>query len=375
MTIRQLIDKSARRFPERPAYHFRKKGGAWLGIRYCEFRDRLRVVSEIVGLLGVKPRSGAVAIMLDNSPEWLETFAGAAYCGVTAVPIDPSLESAVIERIMRESGVSVVFAGEGARGLLDAILPKLPSVRAVVLVGGDPSPAECAGRKTFGYAELQERLYLQARISDAFAMDNWPAENDIAAIMHGVDSSGHFVCESLSHSSLCGMAETALPESFRIGSRDRFLALAPFHGSRGLVADCILPIARGACIQLPDNKPAIGEDVRFLMPTVIAGTAPFFERLLATLRDCGASSAGALRAMGLGAFARKRALSAVGGHLHWLLCIGAVSPREETAEALAAFDITVADLIPATATCASSIDAHFAGIDFSIQPSTQQQGN
>ena len=374
MTLRQLLDQAARRFPERPAYHYRKKDGTWLGVRYCEFRDRLRAVSEIVGLLGTRPHSGAVALMLENSPDWLEIFAGIAYCGVTAVPIDPSLDGALAERIMRENGVSAVFADAGARGTLESILPNLPAVHAVVFANCDAPPAECAGRKTFDLAELHERLYLQSRISDAFARDNWPTEDDIAAVVHGRDAAGHFVGESLSHSSLCGMASAIGTEDLHIGSRDRFLVLAPLSNAFSLVANFVLPVANGSCIQFPDHTVQVGADIRFLMPTVLAGSAPLFEKLLAALRESAPSSTGALRAVGLGGFARKRALAAVGGHLRRLLCCGAECPRA-LADAFADFGIVVAQCVPATATGEASLDSLLAKTTFSNPPQSQQQDN
>ena len=69
MTIRELVDNAAKRFPERPAYHFRQKDGAWLGVRYCEYRSRVRVVAEIAGQLDLKPHQDTVALAMENRPE------------------------------------------------------------------------------------------------------------------------------------------------------------------------------------------------------------------------------------------------------------------------------------------------------------------
>ncbi len=374
MNIRELLDHAARRFAERPAYHYRKKDGAWLGIRYGEFRDRLRVVSEIIGLLGVKPHSGAVAILLDNSPEWLETFAGASYCGVAAMPLDPSLGSDHIKHALREVEAPVIFAKESLRTVLESILPDLPAVRAVVFAGDDANPAPCAGRKTFSYDELQERLYLQARIGDAFAMENWPADGDIAAIMHGCDESGAFASEALSHESLRMMASKIGPGSPHFGSSDRFLALVPFSNASSIVMNFVLPLASGACIQFPDNAKEIGADIRLLMPTVIVGSAPFLGKLLAAIQESNPSPSGALRTIGLGALAKKRALSSVGGHLRLLLCQGAECPPQ-TIDAFERYGIEVAHCAIETTTGASSFETELATTTFTIPPSPRKQDN
>jgi len=91
MTIRGLLEENAARHPDRMALTW-CEDKVWKTRTWREWLARVRDFAEGYGTrFGLVPGKDNTAIVLGNSPAWLESYLAQAGAGVAVVPIDPKL--------------------------------------------------------------------------------------------------------------------------------------------------------------------------------------------------------------------------------------------------------------------------------------------
>ena len=108
MTIRGLLEKNAAERPERNALVW-CEDKVWCRRSWREHLARVRDIAEGYGTrFNLKPRVENAAIVLGNSPVWLESYLAQSGAGVSVVPLDPKLHEAEVEYILADSEAVVV---------------------------------------------------------------------------------------------------------------------------------------------------------------------------------------------------------------------------------------------------------------------------
>jgi long-chain acyl-CoA synthetase len=134
MNLAQLLVRTARAWPERPAlFH-----GTDL---ICDYRGLADRVSRIGGFLVRElelVRGDRVALFMGNAPEYLELLFGALHAGLVVVPINARLHAREAQFILQDSGAAALFASEEHCSGLVPLLPSLPALRCIVQPGSEP---------------------------------------------------------------------------------------------------------------------------------------------------------------------------------------------------------------------------------------------
>ena len=98
MTIRSYLEKFAKKTPLTVALKF-FVGKKWQERTYAEFLLEVRQTAQAYGTtFSLKPREENVAMILPNSPTWLEVYLACSGAGVSVVPIDPKLHNDEVDR-------------------------------------------------------------------------------------------------------------------------------------------------------------------------------------------------------------------------------------------------------------------------------------
>jgi len=100
-------------------------------------------------------RQQPVAMLMFDGWKLLATYFACAKSGLVAMPVNIVLTAADIEWILCDSGAAVVVAEAPFVPLLEAVLPKLDSVKTVIVVDADPG--EIAGRPVERWEVLASR--------------------------------------------------------------------------------------------------------------------------------------------------------------------------------------------------------------------------
>src|SRR5258708_39682285 len=104
-TIGDLLDRRAEELPTQEAvvYSCYPEFGEALNIRwtYQEYRERANAVAKGLLALGLS-KGDHIAVLAPNVPEWPLLMLGAAKAGLVLVTINPVLQSAEVEYILKQ---------------------------------------------------------------------------------------------------------------------------------------------------------------------------------------------------------------------------------------------------------------------------------
>lgn len=132
MTVPYFIRRARTVFRDAPAVVC----GA-VRLTYGELAERIDRFSNALAGLGVK-RGDVVAYLSFNCHRLLEGYYAVPQMGAILLPINIRLTPDDIGYILQDAGAATVVADRALTGLLAPILPQLPSVKNVILMGGDP---------------------------------------------------------------------------------------------------------------------------------------------------------------------------------------------------------------------------------------------
>ena len=158
LTIGDLLDQRAEELPSQEAvvYSCYPEFGEALNIRwtYQDYRDRANAIAKGLMALGLN-KGDHIAVLAANLPEWPLLMMGAAKVGLVLVTINPVLQAAEIEYILKQGDVRALFFMARVRDcdhlatIRSLTTPgnkhgevtseRLPTLRYVSLIGMPPS--------------------------------------------------------------------------------------------------------------------------------------------------------------------------------------------------------------------------------------------
>lgn len=327
MTIRTLLESAAQRRPKRIALRYRRNGG-WQSRSYSELALGVCQIAEALGRLGLRPGDERIAVILENGPEWVETYLAAAGAGVAVVPLDPKLRAEEVAFILGDSGAVTVVTDSRHVELLEAVLPALEAVRAVVVSDGGPqTPASVAGRPCHGYEALRAEV---ARAPLTWYASHVAVPQDVASIIYTSGTTGKPKGAMLTHINFCsdvaGALEAIGPKV--VSEADDFLVVLPLFHSFSFTANLVLPLFKGCAMSFAESLRTVGEDIQVLRPTILMAVPLLAEKLLVRIEDRlkGSRPARALMRAGLGRLLGSRIRKGLGGRLRFIAVGGAPCP-------------------------------------------------
>ncbi len=107
----------ARRTPDKPAAIFPETGEA---LSFRELDAAANRAAHGLAALGLEPGQG-IALLLENSPEFLVLTYGAKRAGLMVTPLSIHLRPNEVAHVLRDSGAALVVAGAGLRALAQSL--------------------------------------------------------------------------------------------------------------------------------------------------------------------------------------------------------------------------------------------------------------
>ena len=325
MTIRSLLEEHAQKIPDAVALRF-CEDKQWRSRTFAEFLgDVGRTASAYGESFSLRPREEHVALVLSNSPTWMEVYLACSGAGVAVVPIDPKLHNDEVAYILGDSGAVVVTTDAAHLDMMRAIVPDLPSVRAVVLVdgAGDYEPIGSVPVRSYAAlcAEARDESWYDAHVAEA---------DDVASIIYTSGTTGKPKGAMLTHGNFTADAVGAL-EGFgeSVTPSDVFLVVLPLFHAFSFCTNFVVPLLTGSQMAFVRSLYTIGEDVKTLCPTVVMGVPLLAEKIYDKIDAKLKASKKARLLMKLGL--RKLVFGAVkkglGGRLRFMIVGGAPCPR------------------------------------------------
>ena len=325
MTIRSLLEEHAQKCPDAVALRL-CEDKQWRSRTYAEFLgDVGRMASAYGEGFALRPREENAALILSNSPTWMEVYLACSGAGVAVVPIDPKLHNDEVAYILGDSGAVVVTTDAAHLDMMRAIVPGLPSVRAVVLADGEGDYAP------IGSVPVRALAALRAEARDTSWYDAHVAgADDIASIIYTSGTTGKPKGAMLTHGNFTADAVGAL-EAFdeTIGSDDEFLVVLPLFHAFSFCTNFVVPLLTGSQMAFVRSLYTIGEDVKSLRPTVVMGVPllaeKIYDKIDAKLKA--SKKAQFLTKIGLRRLVFGAVKKGLGGRIRFMIVGGAPCPK------------------------------------------------
>jgi long-chain acyl-CoA synthetase len=196
-------------------------------LTYDEFRDAALRVAAGLQPRGVEP-GHRVGMVLPNVLSFPIVFYGALLAGAAVVPMNPLLKAREIEYYLRDSGASLVVAGEQV---------------------AQPA-AEAAG--TVGIEAVTVGLSLPERLmaDDALAAPVDRSDEDTAVILYTSGTTGQPKGAELTHASLTSNARTTQETLLEGGPEDVIMGCLPLFHVFGLTCSLNAGVLAGSLLTL-----------------------------------------------------------------------------------------------------------------------------
>ncbi|HEY1277317.1 MAG TPA: AMP-binding protein [Thermoleophilaceae bacterium] len=236
-TIGDNLDRTAARFPDRPALVACHQG---LRFTYSELAAEVDRVAGALMAAGVE-QGDRIGIWSPNRAEWALVQYATAKIGAILVNVNPAYRTSELEYALRQSGCRMVvaapeFKGADYGGMIDEVRPSLPALERVVLFDSPGWEKLLAG-------SVDE----SALASRAASLD----PSDPINIQYTSGTTGYPKGATLSHHNILNNGYF-VGEGCRITEADSICVPVPYYHCFGMVMGNLAATSHGACIVLPE---------------------------------------------------------------------------------------------------------------------------
>ncbi|MDH5299717.1 MAG: AMP-binding protein, partial [Desulfobulbaceae bacterium] len=219
---------------------------------YGELHERIIRASGLLHDLGVR-KGDRVAILAENSPEWVIVYFAIVRLGGIAVPMLPDFLDTDVHHILRDTAAPILFATSRqlvkVQEFADRTLKKVITLDEV-------GRGDAGRRETEPFSRLfakSPRFALRTQDSIKKAADRVLAD-DTASIIYTSGTSGHSKAVMLTHRNLISnaLAATSLAE---IAPEWVFLSLLPLSHTYEFTINCLVPLLHGCRIVYAGKPP------------------------------------------------------------------------------------------------------------------------
>ena len=257
VTVGQLLDTAARRWPDNDALIVVDQGIRW---DWRELRERAKNFAAGLIALGLQP-GDRVGMLAPNRAEWLVAQFGTACAGLVLVNINPAYRTAELEFALKKVGCRALVTESSFKtsdyvAMLNELAPelassepgqlhsaRLPDLRIVIRLGDDRSP----GMLNFG------DVAAMAGPEDFQALETIGRNLDFDApinIQFTSGTTGSPKAATLTHHNIVNNASMSA-SIMKFTERDRLCMPVPMYHCFGMVLGTLLCTSSGAAIVLP----------------------------------------------------------------------------------------------------------------------------
>jgi long-chain acyl-CoA synthetase len=231
-------------------------GSGWKAVTWTELAERVtRVACRLLDRAGPADR---VALMAENSVEWLVCDLAVQTAGAVTVPVYTSTTAAMTGEIVASSGAVLAFAGD--EDMAGRLAP-LPAVR----MDGELAEWQATPPSAAALEELGERC---ARLTP----------DDVATIVYTSGTTGRPKGAVLAHRNIIDVARCCLT-AFHLDGDDVALSFLPYSHVLERIDGVYVGIMAGSGMWLSRGALHLLEDIRECRPTVMVSVPRMYEKV------------------------------------------------------------------------------------------------
>jgi len=326
MTIRGLLEKNAVQYPDRVALTWCEEK-VWKNRTWRQCLARVRDFAEGYGTrFNLVPGKDNTAIILGNSPMWLESYLAQSGAGVAVVPMDPKLHEQEMEYILNDAEAVVITTDKAHLRMMMSLAPKLKSLRGIVVADGVISEGQKIG--TVDVVGIEK---LRISGGGAWYDAHVAKDDDVASIIYTSGTTGKPKGAMLTQANFVTDAQggvatfNAHPE---ISPDDGFLVVLPLFHAFSFTANFVVPLVTASSMLFVESLRTVGRDMKLLKPSVLCAVPLLAEKLYDKIQEALTKSwiARFLMAIGLRGPVMHMVLLNLGGRLRFMVTGGAPCP-------------------------------------------------
>jgi long-chain acyl-CoA synthetase len=278
-TLARQFLNIVRSFPKDSLLSYKKDGG-YVPISTAEFGDRVKHFCLGLKDLGLQ-KGDKLAILADNSPDWIMTDYACLTQGLVTVPIYTSLVPEQVHYIIADSDAKAVACSSPALWeKIAAVKNRLPGVKHYISIGAEAPPAG-----VLPLSQVMDRgraaADKDAGLFERTVMDVKPA--DLASIVYTSGTTGVPKGVLLSHDNFASNINT-LASIIEFTEKDTSLSFLPLsHVLERMVTLAFL--SRGTSIAYAVSIETVGENLVEVKPSIMVSVPRLFEKIYGRIMD------------------------------------------------------------------------------------------
>ncbi len=246
--LRQLIRENAELFPSKAAFRYRVNKSDIKEVSYTELKQDIDAFGTYLLAKGFREKK--VAVIGENSYEWLLSYFSIVNSGNVVIPLDRELAPAELKNMLIRSEVSLLIYAESCQGSLSE-LSELTSLDKICM-------KEIPDILTEGSSLIA---------SGDHSFDEYDLDDDaLAMIVFTSGTTGKSKGVMLSHRNL---AMDTYGSCSNVYVADNSILFLPLHHLYGLTACILVPFLYGRSVCINRSFREIGDDLKLYQPEIL----------------------------------------------------------------------------------------------------------
>lgn len=268
MVLNDLIIKSGRNFPRKPAIIYGKE--------VIAYRELVRKVDRMAaGLLSLEVKSGdRIALYIRNRPEFVITYFAALKVGAIPVPFNYFWKEEELRFVLTDSGAKILVTEPEFLEISRNLQSRIGTLKKVVLLAKDVPPPAPEGPLPY------DSLFQEPKRPFPII-----AGSDVAVLIYTSGTTGFPKGVMLTHENLLSNVESC-QKTVRLYEKDRFLCLLPMFHTFAFTVCILVPLSLASPIFIIPAGTPFRNTLKEILKrriTIFVGI-PDFYRLLSEIK-------------------------------------------------------------------------------------------
>ena len=275
MTINEMLSNSIRQYGSKAALS-RKIDGSYEDISYDELGEQVENFTLGLVELGIE-RGDRVVLLSENRPEWAITDLAIIAAGGVNVPMFPTLTSAQVEYIVKDSGAKVVcVSNEDQLKKIEAFRENVSHLERVIVFDATESDADGQDLSFEQVCDLGKKVENGTQIYQEVSGAANP--EDLVTIIYTSGTTGDPKGAMLTHHNFMFNARACL-ELVAISHEDVLLSFLPLSHVFERMAGHYLPLTCGSTIAYAESPFTVAQNLGEVRPTLMASVPRLYETM------------------------------------------------------------------------------------------------
>lgn len=215
--IHQVLEDTAKRFPERPAFLYPKD------MNYKEFQEKVDIFASALKNLGVK-KGDRVALYGPNSIQWEISFYGLEKAGAILVPMNPQFKEKEVEYELNDSGAETIIVSQSEYPYVAAVKART-KIKNTIIIESEEKPE--IPNESIGWSEIMEDTKLDP------PKNEFNVKDDLATLVYTSGTTGLPKGTMLTHYNIVSNI-VQVSQTFELSELDVAIIVLPLYHIYGL---------------------------------------------------------------------------------------------------------------------------------------------